>query len=210
MKLCGSLFRLPIILIALPKNWRTENDFLLEKFFRKSFPRKYPDLIGLHLKDLNLPIIDDTVTSYAIQIANGEQEAWSNIARVGDKVWEIKLYTLIQMAGQPPGKCVLELNDISRKVELEEKILQAEKLSSLSFLSAGIAHEINNPLTGIIGYAEYLLSEDEPLTESQKEGLKRIMLCAERIEKEINDLCEIKIKIAEEVDIENIFPDDEL
>lgn len=155
-------------------------------FFRKSFPREYPDLIGLHLKDLNLPIIDDTVNSYAIQIANGEREAWSNIARVGDMVWEIKLYSLIQIAGQPPGKCVLELNDISRKVELEEKILQAEKLSSLSFLSAGIAHEINNPLSSILANVQNLKSVVIPVED--RDSLTWIEQETQRIARIVREL----------------------
>ncbi len=64
----------------------------------------------------------------------------------------------MQIDGHAPGRCVIELNDISRKVELEEKILQAEKLSSLSFLTAGIAHEINNPLSSILSNVQNLQS----------------------------------------------------
>ncbi len=136
-------------------------DLKIEKvneLFTKSFPQEYPDISAQNLNDLNLPLVDESVILLARQIAKGEREEWIGIKRAGDKIWEIKLYPLIQMAGRSPGKCVLELNDISRKVELEEKILQAEKLSSLSFLSAGIAHEINNPLSSILTNVQNLQS----------------------------------------------------
>ena len=83
-----------------------------------------------------------------------------------------------------------------------------EKLKPLITRCLKLNHEINNPLAGIIGYTEFLLAEDEPLSASQKECLDQIMLCAERIEKEINGLCEIKEELSEEVDIAGIYPDE--
>ncbi|MFZ5979233.1 MAG: histidine kinase dimerization/phospho-acceptor domain-containing protein [Candidatus Zixiibacteriota bacterium] len=83
-----------------------------------------------------------------------------------------------------------------------------EQLKPLIKRCLHLNHDLNNPLTGIVGYVEFLLSGDEPLTSSQKEYLNQIAQCTERIEKEINDLCEIKIKLSEEIDISGIFPDD--
>ena len=62
-------------------------------------------------------------------------------------------------------------------------------------------HDINNPLAGIIGYAEFLLSEADQLTESQRESLEQILVCAERIQKEVEDLGDEKIALSEKVDM---------
>jgi signal transduction histidine kinase len=46
--------------------------------------------------------------------------------------------------------------------QTQNQLLQSEKLASLGILASGVAHEINNPLQGILGTAEALLHEDSP------------------------------------------------
>ncbi len=62
-------------------------------------------------------------------------------------------------------------------------------------------HDINNPLAGIIGYSEFMLSEADQLTESQRESVEQILHCAERIRQEVEDLGDEKIALAEKVDL---------
>lgn len=51
--------------------------------------------------------------------------------------------------------------DISEQKMLQHKILQSEKLAGIGTLASGIAHEINNPLAGILGMAEAIMDEDD-------------------------------------------------
>ena len=51
--------------------------------------------------------------------------------------------------------------DISEQKMLQFKLLQSEKLAGIGTLASGIAHEINNPLAGILGMAEAIRDESD-------------------------------------------------
>jgi PAS domain S-box-containing protein len=61
-------------------------------------------------------------------------------------------------------RALVFLRDVTLKRVHEMQLIQTEKMSSIGVLSTGIAHEINNPLTSVAGYAEALLRRfrDEP------------------------------------------------
>ncbi len=52
---------------------------------------------------------------------------------------------------------LLVIKDVSRIMQLQNQLVQAEKLSALGQMIAGAAHELNNPLAGILGYSQLLL-----------------------------------------------------
>jgi nitrogen-specific signal transduction histidine kinase len=65
--------------------------------------------------------------------------------------------------------------DVSMEKTLGEKLLDAEKLSSMGKLVAGIAHELNNPLMGIMGFSQLLMdTPDERQVKDVKGKLEKI------------------------------------
>jgi PAS domain S-box-containing protein len=80
--------------------------------------------------------------------------------------------------------------DVTELRELEEQVIHAEKLATLGQLAAGVVHELNNPLTSISVYGDYLLkkatAEDAPAPDVEK--LRRIVQSADRILRFTRDL----------------------
>lgn len=63
---------------------------------------------------------------------------------------------LRSVSSQQTG-AIIVLENVSSRVKLEESLQQSEKLSSIGLLAAGVAHEVNTPLTGVSSYTQMLL-----------------------------------------------------
>ena len=77
--------------------------------------------------------------------------------------------------------------NLTERRRLEEQLIHSEKLSSIGQLVAGVAHELNNPLTSISGYTQLLL-RDTGLRDDMRDDLKQINTQAERAARIVQNL----------------------
>lgn len=82
---------------------------------------------------------------------------------------------------------LLVFDDITAKIQLENQLLQAEKLSSLGLIAAGVAHEVNTPLTGISSFTQMLV-RDIPDEHPHHRILKKIEKQCFRASEIVNNL----------------------
>jgi two-component system NtrC family sensor kinase len=74
-----------------------------------------------------------------------------------------------------------------RRAASEDRIIQSEKQASVGRLAAGVAHEINNPLTGVLTYTHMLLRRKE-LSPEVRSDLETIVSATERVRKIVKGL----------------------
>jgi two-component system NtrC family sensor kinase len=82
---------------------------------------------------------------------------------------------------------IVILEDVTRRVELEEQLQISEKMASIGLLAAGVAHEVNTPLTGISSFTQMLLEGADP-QDSRTRLLEKIERQTFRAAKIVNSL----------------------
>jgi len=75
----------------------------------------------------------------------------------GTSFWDWSLVPLKDAEGNVTG-LVLSLINVTENITLYSELMRSEHLASVGKLAAGVAHEINNPINGIINYAQLLLN----------------------------------------------------
>jgi len=83
---------------------------------------------------------------------------------------------------------IQELREAKKKLEETQiQLIQSEKLAGIGQLAAGVAHELNNPLSAVMGFSQLLL-EDKTLTTLQKKDVETIYIQSQRCRTIIQNL----------------------
>ncbi|HWP92839.1 MAG TPA: response regulator [Thermodesulfobacteriota bacterium] len=141
------------------------------------------DYIGRRLSDIVSGINFDSIIP---QILSGSANTTIHELKHGDKFLEISLSPLVDFeTGEVFGAIVVS-EDITEKKKLEAQLIQSTKMSAVGQLAAGIAHEFNNILTGIIGYTSFAMSRAS--VEQIKRDLKIVEKASSRAVEIVNKL----------------------
>jgi two-component system, NtrC family, sensor kinase len=126
---------------------------------------RHEDAVGRHMNDLfDGPIAQMLRTSGAISAEGGTYYRVPMATRhepTRRLLINLAVTPLRDSADAVVGTIVI-IEDISTRVQLEEQLQISEKMASIGLLAAGVAHEVNTPLTGISSFTQMLLEGAEP------------------------------------------------
>ncbi|MCP3874976.1 MAG: HAMP domain-containing protein [Desulfobacteraceae bacterium] len=116
------------------------------------------------------------VTMDMVDIANKDKEIQVKEKVIhpfkGDDIWaDIVVYPLTREVGHG---CVIRIDDVSTRVKMKNLMVQSEKMKTIAGLSAGMAHEINNPIGCIVQSAQNILRRVSPELEENKKAAKNL------------------------------------
>ncbi len=145
--------------------------------------------VGSSLRSLLPDFLDRELENGIRDVVLRQVPILSTVRRLpGFRVFDVKAYPLSRVSSGNREIAVLVVDDISKRIEAEEKIYQAEKLSSISLLTAGVAHEINNPLTSILSNVQMLIEDEKD--EEKRDALVWMEQETRRIARIVRNLLE--------------------
>ena len=132
------------------------------------FNRAAEDLTGCFAKEALGQPLDKVFPAAASHLEAGRKGRELVLTRPDGSACEIHLVSapLTDASGDIAG-CVFLGTDVTDLRRAEKGLAQAERLSSLGEVVAGVAHELNNPLSAVLGYAQLLQSD------TGRDGLER-------------------------------------
>lgn len=160
------------------------------------------DMVFIMDKDCKISMMNDAAMKTCKQCAKGKgidealgdavRKACQSVCRegkskeitLGNNVFTVRSFRMRPDADE--GGCVLVIRDITAEREMELRIIQSEKLAALGQMIAGVAHELNNPLSAINGFSELLLSTAPD--DNVKSMADKISKSAERASSIVQDL----------------------
>jgi PAS domain S-box-containing protein len=130
----------------------------------------------------------------AVEIAaRSEQERTTNLYKFPLRnregrtlVVNVSIAPLAAKSSEHLGRLIL-LDDITQRMQLEEQLVQTEKLTSLGLLAAGVAHEVNTPLAVISNYIQ-MLAKQLPANDPRHKLTEKIVSQTFRASEIVNNL----------------------
>ena len=119
----------------------------------------HEEMIGLRLFDLMVQTSEDEEQRY-FGLTTSEMRSAHDFrfrCKDGTTVWAQMSGSRIRQHPGEPKRALVMLIDITERLRLEQRLREASKLESMAALAAGITHNFNNLLQGIVGYTHILL-----------------------------------------------------
>jgi two-component system NtrC family sensor kinase len=125
------------------ESWNSQIEKLTGISRERALGRKLAELLPGDLCDL---------------LGAGVENVYKFVLKPKDVTLNIAIAPLISREGAQIGRLII-FDDVTDRAELERRLVQADKLSSIGLLAAGVAHEVNTPLAVISTYAQMLAKQ---------------------------------------------------
>jgi two-component system NtrC family sensor kinase len=147
-------------------------------------------ILGHALPDLCAPARRAAIRDALAAVAGGQQVDNFDLPLVrGDGLSSQFSVNLSPINGEDGrvSSLVVVMTDVTDSAMLRAKLVHAEKMAAVGQLVSGVAHEVNNPLTAILGFTD-LLMENPELPESARRDLRVILQEAQRTKQIVQNL----------------------
>ncbi len=136
----------------------TDNELIIKTVNPKTIEIYGKDCVGQKLDELIGGINFETIIP---KILNNSSYITKHEVKYGEKHLEISLSQLVDFDTKESFGVIVITDDITDKKKLEIQLLQSAKMSAVGQLAAGVAHEFNNVLSGIVGYTSLAMSRND-------------------------------------------------
>ena len=212
----GKLIRYQGTLVDVTERRKLERQVLQQEEFRRRLLEGFPDLIlvvdleerysfvSSRVRDLlgyqpeellgkkisELQDHSHELAALYYEVASGKQSFGSAeySARHHDGNWCTMRASASQFfdADSKLGGVIISVRDITTERKLEQQIVQSERLAAMGAMIGGVAHELNNPLTSILGVSELL--QDSQTTEAARKQIGILQQQARRAAEIVHNL----------------------
>ncbi len=212
----GKLIRYQGTLVDVTERRKLERQLLQQEEFRRRLLESFPDLIlvvdleerytfvsfrvrdllGYQPEDLMGKKISG-IEDHSPELAALYHDVVSGIrifgsaeygARHRDGSWRTMRASASQLfdADAKLGGVIISVRDITMEKKLEQQIVQSERLAAMGAMIGGVAHELNNPLTSILGVSELL--QDSQTTDAARKQIAILQQQARRAAEIVHNL----------------------
>lgn len=136
----------------------TDNELIIKTVNPKTIEIYEKDCVGKKLDELIGGINFETIIP---KILKNSSYITKHEVKYGEKHLEISLSQLVDFDTKESFGVIVITDDITEKKKLEIQLLQSAKMSAVGQLAAGVAHEFNNVLSGIVGYTSLAMSRND-------------------------------------------------
>lgn len=158
--------------------------------FNDSVPRffqmKGEELNGQKFHRILFNVLEGEKISPLLKSYKTEQPAYCQMTIKNDRICDLYTYPVFNEKNQMYG-IIIYIKDVTEKVHTEAQLLHSGKLAAIGEMAAGVAHELNSPLTAILGNSQLLLRQFEQGTSSYQ-LLQDIKNCGDRCKNIIRNL----------------------